>query len=87
MQSFVSQSGQLGAVDWTILQQRDFRRDPDDSEKIERYQAEALVHQHVSIDAVMGLVCYTEKVKNNLDQIVKAHGLKVAVHVRGGWYF
>lgn len=84
---FYNELSQLGTVDWTILQQRDFRRDPDDPEKIERYQAEALVYQHVPIDAVMGLVCYTAKVKNHLDQIVKARGLKIAVHVRRGWYF
>jgi hypothetical protein len=30
-------------VDWPLLQKRDFKRDPDDPAKLERYQAEALV--------------------------------------------
>ena len=32
---------------WTHWQQRDFRRDPNDPEKTERYQAETLVHRLV----------------------------------------
>jgi hypothetical protein len=62
---FYNELSQLDAVDWGILQQRDFKRDPDAPEKIERYQAEALVHEHVPLDALLGLVCYTETVKDH----------------------
>lgn len=33
----------LDKIDWDILQRRDFRRDVDDPERTDRYQAEALV--------------------------------------------
>lgn len=78
---------ELGNIDWKILQNRDFRRDPDDPEKIERYQAEGLVHQHVPVAALMGLICYTREVKNKLDHMVNERGLAIAVHARPGWYF
>jgi ssDNA thymidine ADP-ribosyltransferase, DarT len=77
----------LDKVDWPILQARDFKRDPDDPAKFERYQAEALVHQHMPVSALLGIVCYTPALKQNIEQQVAARGLKLAVHARPGWYF
>ena len=48
---------QLAAIDWLLLQRRDFQRDPDDPVKVERYQAEALVHHHLPIAALSGVIC------------------------------
>lgn len=77
----------LDQIDWPILQARDFRRDPDDPAKFERYQAEALVHQHMPVSALLGVVCYTPALKQNIEQEVAARGLNLAVHARPGWYF
>jgi hypothetical protein len=33
----------LDKIDWPLLQSRDFKRDPEDPAKFERYQAEALI--------------------------------------------
>jgi len=79
--------GQLGEVDWPLLQARNFQRNPDDPEQIERYQAEALVHRHLPIEALVGIVCYTDAVKNSLDTLIQAKGLKLDVRVLPGWYF
>lgn len=48
----------LERIDWGMLQARDFKRVGDNPGKIERYQAEALVHRHLPLDALTGLVCY-----------------------------
>ncbi|WP_234197784.1 type II toxin-antitoxin system toxin DNA ADP-ribosyl transferase DarT [Pseudacidovorax sp. NFM-22] len=77
----------LDQIDWPILQARDFKRDPDDPAKFERYQAEALVHQHMPVSALLGVVCYTSALKQNIEQQVAARGLNLAVHARPGWYF
>lgn len=69
------------------MQKRDFKRDPDDPEKIERYQAEALVHRHVPTQALLGVVCYTDAVKNSLDHIIAKCGLGLRIAKRTGWYF
>ena len=44
----------LDRIDWSILQARDFKRDPDDPAKFERYQAEALVYRHCPVSGLLG---------------------------------
>jgi hypothetical protein len=77
----------LDKIDWAILQGRDFKRDPDDPAKFERYQAEALVYQHCPIDGLQGVVCYTESMKQQIEQQLVNCGLSLSVHVRAKWYF
>lgn len=78
---------QLATIDWPLLQRRDFSRNPDDPEKVERYQAEALVYRHVPIAALHGVVCYNDAIKNRIDQQVADHGLRLDVRAIPGWYF
>ena len=77
----------LGKVDWNLLQARDFKRDPDDPAKFERYQAEALIHRHCPVSGLIGIMCYSEAVKMQVDTQVKAKGLELPVYSRPGWYF
>jgi hypothetical protein len=78
---------QLDKVDWALLQRRDFKRDPDDPAKFERYQAEALIHQHCPVSGLLGIVCYTEKMKMGIEHALKQKGLSLPVYARTGWYF
>jgi len=77
----------LDKIDWKILQNRDFRRDPNDPEKVERYQAEALVYRMMPTTSLLGIACYTQNVADDLSK--RAEGLKVAlkVIVKQEWYF
>lgn len=77
----------LEKIDWPILQARDFRRDPNDLAKFERYQAEALIHKHCPVEALDGMVCYTGKTKNILCNWLAERGLNLPVYARTGWYF
>lgn len=77
----------LDAVDWPLLQQRNFQRDPNDPEKVERYQAEALVYRQMPIEALLGAVCYTEVVQGELQQQAKVLGVELDVRCLPGWYF
>nr|WP_320010548.1 DUF4433 domain-containing protein [uncultured Desulfobulbus sp.] len=83
---FFSDLNELSSIDWHILQNRDFRRDPDDPGKFERYQAEALVHDHVPVTAFIGAVCYTEKQKKIVSEIASDQGLEIKVIYKPGWY-
>jgi hypothetical protein len=74
-------------IPWHKLQSRDFRRDPDDPVPFERYQAEALAFRHVPLDALIGLACYDESVKSDLEQLRTTRRLELPVRVRRGWYF
>lgn len=77
----------LDRVDWKLLRACDFRRDPNDPGKLTRYQAEALVHQSVPIDALTGIVCNSEKVKKRLQAQIDGRELDHGVVTRPGWYF
>lgn len=77
----------LDKVDWLLLQARDFKRDENDPAKFERYQAEALVHQHCPVSGLIGVVCHSETGKIQAQAQVQAQGLNLPVHSRPGWYF
>ncbi|MBL0555122.1 DUF4433 domain-containing protein [Aeromonas caviae] len=85
--NFYDDLGELNRIDWPILQRRDFKRDPDDPAKFERYQAEALVHQHCPVEALVGVVCYNEETKAKVEQTMAQLGVARPVYVRSGWYF
>src|SRR6266542_3693064 len=56
--TFSGELADLDQIDWKHLQTRDFRRGGDDPDRIERYQAEALIHQHLPVTALTELVCH-----------------------------
>ena len=62
---FFSSLDDLENIDWELLQRRDFRRDVEDPEKTDRYQAEALIHKHLKVDQLMGIVCHGSKRRKN----------------------
>jgi len=84
---FYDDLAQLDRIDWPLLQRRDFKRDPEDPGKLERYQAEALVHRHVPLAAVLGMVCYTDVVKTDIERTMQNLGVVLPVHTRPNWYF
>ncbi|WP_339652130.1 type II toxin-antitoxin system toxin DNA ADP-ribosyl transferase DarT [Halopseudomonas pelagia] len=77
----------LRFIDWPLLQQRNFKRDPDDPEKVERYQAEALIYRQAPIQALLGVVCNTPQVKSELEEQVARTGVQLDVYCRPQWYF
>jgi len=78
---------QLDKIDWELLQDRNFQRNPEDPEQIERYQAEALVHQYLPIEGLLGIICYTEEIKQQIEEQIQRHSLNLDVHKRQDWYF
>ncbi|GGX27484.1 type II toxin-antitoxin system toxin DNA ADP-ribosyl transferase DarT [Undibacterium squillarum] len=84
---YYSDLADLDKIDWPLLQRRDFKRDPEDPAKFERYQAEALIYQHVPVAGLLGIVCYTESLKQCIKQEIQVRHLNLPVYVRTGWYF
>lgn len=74
-------------VDFPLLRRRDFRADPDDPGKMERYQAEALAHRYVPVSAIQGVCCYTSAVKSELLRACSDLAGEIKVFVRAEWYF
>lgn len=85
--NFYNNLQNIDQIDWLILQQRDFHRDPDNPEKIERYQAEALIHSHLPTEAFLGLVCYTETIKQQLQKMAEDRNQSLKIVKKTSWYF
>jgi hypothetical protein len=78
---------QLDRIDWPLLQSRNFKHDPDDPGKKERYQAEALISKHVPLEALKGVCCYSRTIEHELKTEIDRRGLVFRAHVQPQWYF
>jgi hypothetical protein len=56
-------------------------------QKKERYQAEALVHKHLPVDALSGLVCYNDEVLQTLTAALAKRKQTMKVVKKPDWYF
>jgi hypothetical protein len=83
---FFSDLDRLDQIDWQILQARDFRRDPEDPGKIERYQAEALIHRHLPIGALAGIACHGSAQKTQLQRAAGEANVEIPIIVKPEWY-
>jgi ssDNA thymidine ADP-ribosyltransferase, DarT len=84
---FSANIADLDRIDWKILRERDFRRDLNDLQKTDRYQAEALVFKHLPVGALLGAACYNTIVGAALETEIKKRGLNLRVLVQPTWYF
>lgn len=84
---FFNSLDKLSEIDWEILQQRNFQRDPDDPEKTDRYQAEALIHKHLPVERLMGIVCHGENEKRTLNFQREELGMQLQIVAQPSWYF
>lgn len=72
---FFSNLADLDQIDWPRLQARDFEKDPDDPGKFERYQAEALPHQHMPVNSLWESSATMTTLRKNLTVISGNAGL------------
>jgi hypothetical protein len=87
MANYFSDLRDLDRVDWDLLNRRDFKHDPDDPGKKERYQAEALVWKHLPVEALLGVCCYNSAVDESIKAELAKRDLKIKTIVQGSWYF
>lgn len=78
---------ELHRIDWPLLQARDFRHDPEDPGKKERYQAEALVHNMLPINGLLGIGCYNQTAEARLQMELRRRSLDTRLVVQPQWYF
>jgi hypothetical protein len=84
---FYSDPARLDQIDWDMLQRRDFKNDPDDPSEKERYQAEALVHKRLPVEALSGFVCYNDDAFKVVASAVEARRQIAKVIKKSDWYF
>ena len=84
---FYSDTADLRRVDWQLLRERNFKTDDADPGKQLRYQAEALIHRHVPLQAILGIGCHNDKVKAHLEKLIAARNHNLGVKTTPAWYF
>lgn len=87
MANYFTDLSDLNKIDWDLLNRKDFKHDPDDPGKKERYQAEALVWKHLPLDAVLGICSFTDQVDESIKEHLAQRHLNVRTIVKREWYF
>jgi hypothetical protein len=87
MANYYTDLGDLGEIDWALLNRRDFQHDPDDPAKKERYQAEALIWKHVPLEALLGICSCNAAVDADVKAELAKRNLDVQSSVQRNWYF
>lgn len=87
MAAFSNDLADLNRIDWQLLQDSDFRYDSADPGKMDRYQAEALIHHDLPCSSFAAILCFTDKRKSEVADLARRHGVTVPVLVRPEAYF
>jgi hypothetical protein len=74
----------LGWIIWPVLQAKNFKKD--DMDKFEKYQAEALVHKKMPLSGLMGIACYNDAVKTEMEKLCDSKGQKLEIVTRRNWF-
>ena len=77
----------LHHIDWKLIAPRNFKRDANDPEKVERYQAETLVYRHVPVAALIGMACADPETEARLVGMQSEAGVSLKAVVKRNWFF
>jgi ssDNA thymidine ADP-ribosyltransferase, DarT len=84
---FFTDLARLDRIAWDLLQNRNFKRDLNDPGKFERYQAEALVHRHLPVTGLLGIICHGNTQKGILQGEIERRRQTLQVAVKPNSYF
>lgn len=84
---FSNDLADLSQIDWKILAARDFRRDPGDLGKFERYQAEVLVYKHLPAEVLTGIVCHGPAEETRIREMMHNVDINCSLAARPSWFF
>lgn len=45
------------------------------------------MHRHLPVQGLLGIVCYTDALKQDFENKIRGLGLQLPVHARTAWYF
>ncbi len=87
MADYFTDLSDLKEVDWDLLNSRNFKHDPDDPGKKERYQAEALIWKYLPAEGLLGICCHTNEVAEQIQPAIDRRKLTITASVQKNWYF
>ena len=85
--AFSTSLDDLNPLGWRYWQQQDFERDPDNLEKLERYQAEALIYRYLAAERIAAIACSNELEQARIGAMVRNYGGQIDVICRSHWFF
>lgn len=77
----------LSQVDWITIQNCDFSKRGEDTDKPRRYQAEFLVQNHVPLEYIDSIYVYNETARDKVNKILAQHKMELIVGVEKNYYF
>lgn len=85
--NYFTDAADLTELDWDTIRSKDFKKRLDDLDRSRRYQAECLVHQHVPVEALLGIACKDATRLNYVQRELDARNLQTQAATRPAWYF
>jgi hypothetical protein len=83
---FYNKLTDLGHVAWGVISSGDFKRRPDQLERFDFYQAEALVPRQVPVEALLGVACYSRERQEACVKVLDDAKCRVPVAVQPDWF-
>lgn len=77
----------LSEIDWTCIQNSNFKNDSGDPDRSRKYQAEFLVHQEVPIDCIESLNVYNQQAADVVADMLNNNNSNLAVHIQPQYFF
>ena len=84
---FYRDPNRLDQIDWELLRSKNFKKDAQNPERVERYQAEALIHECAPLTGLRGIAVYNERVRADIQKDVDKSGTPLLVRTIPSWYF
>lgn len=85
--AYFSDPADLARLDWSLIRGRDFRRDPNRPDKMDRRAAEFLVRHRLPVEGLVGIGSFDEPVADTLRSQVAERSMKIPVKAKREWYF
>ena len=77
----------LDCIDWEIIQNCDFKRTVDDTDKTRRYQAEFLVYNQVPIKCIESIIVFNDKAAKFVKTEMAKTDLLFPIHTNKEYFF
>ncbi len=85
--SFYNNLNSLNEVHWDIVNLRHWNNNLENPDRMWRKQAEFLIHNHVPINLIAGIVVYNQEKFNFVDSLMKDLGLNIPLTISTNLYY
>jgi ssDNA thymidine ADP-ribosyltransferase, DarT len=84
---FYENLGDLDKIDWDLMKSKHWNDIETDMNRKWRRQAEFLVHNRFPVDLIAGIGVLSERIKTEVEKILRAANIEIKVAVLPTWYY